>query len=311
MKFPALFAVTAFVSLLPPQVLSQAGTPVIVNVPGSVRTDITAINASGTMAGIYLTEPDGAVYGFIATKPDLSDYVTIDIGAPGGLTLVSGIGPDGTLVGGFCDGEDCSSPAVKLHGYLRNKSGAVTVWDHPEAGGHFTQFFDINARGQIVGYYVNRDTVPITQSGFLLDRIGADPVPIRYPDSDYLTFPYGINLQGTVVGEVRPRSAPVNETTAFIWRGGAFTLFAVPDGSGGTYGTLATSINDRGEIVGAYWLPEPWRTVGFRLRAGVVTSVTVQGKGVRVNAINNAGTMVGICYEYLGPAKIEGLIVPK
>jgi uncharacterized membrane protein len=290
--------------------LSQAGTPIIVSIPGSIRTDITAINASGTMAGICLMEPGGAIYAFLATKPDLSDYVTIDIGAPGGQTLASGIGPDGTLVGSFCDGEDCSPP-MKLHGYLRDKSGAVTVWDHPAAGGHFTQFLDINARGQIIGYYMNRDTVPITQSGFLLDRIGAEPVPIQHPDPNYLTFPYGINLQGTVVGEVRLLSAPVNESLAFVWRGGALTLFAVPDGSGGTYGTLATSINDRGEIVGAYWLPSPWRTVGYRLRAGVVTSVTVEGKGVRVNAINNAGTMVGICDEYLGPAKIEGLIVPK
>lgn len=115
-RFPALFAVTAFVSLLLRPAHSQAGTPITVSIPGSIRTDITAMNASGTMAGIYLTEPDGAVYGFIANKPDLSDYVTIDIGAPGGLTLVSGIGPDGTLVGGYCDGEDCSSPAVKLHG---------------------------------------------------------------------------------------------------------------------------------------------------------------------------------------------------
>lgn len=158
---------------------------------------------------------------------------------------------------------------------------------------------------------MNWETAPFKQSGFLLNDIGSQPIPIKHPDPDFYTVPYGINSHGTVVGEVRRPGVPVYVSQAFVWHGGALTLFALPDGSGGTYGTIATSINDRGEIVGAYYPPDPWRMVGYRLRAGVVTSVMLEGKGVRVNAINNAGTMVGICYDEPGPAKIEGLIVPK
>lgn len=97
MKSSTFLSFTACVSLLAWPALPQADTPLIVNIPGSDRTDLTGINASGTMVGIYLQGSD--VYGFIATKPDLSDYVTIDIGAPGGQTFVSGIAADGTLVG--------------------------------------------------------------------------------------------------------------------------------------------------------------------------------------------------------------------
>jgi len=311
-KLSRVFPCLACVSWLAAPALPQAGTPIIVSIPGSTRTDITAINASGTMAGVYQTAD--AIYGFTATKPDLSDYVTIDIGAPGGLTLISGIGPEGTLVGSYCDGEDCSpgGPVVGLRAFLRRKSGAVSVWEYPAPGASFTRFLGINARGQIVGMYVNQDSVPC---GFLLNKFGSDPIPIQYlhpefPQPEFLTVPNGINSQGIVVGEIRRRTDPTT-SWGFVWDGVMFTLFARPDGSGGSYGTMASSINDRGDIVGAYWLPDPWRLVGFHLRSGLYRDVAVEAKSVRLNDINNAGTIVGICYDDLLPVKIEGLIVPK
>jgi hypothetical protein len=150
------------------------------------------------MAGFYQTAD--AICGFTATKPDLSDYVTIDIGAPGGKTYIYGIGPEGTLVGAYCDLGECPEigPEARIRAFLRKKLGAVSVWEYPGRGGRFTRFRDINGRGQILGDYLDpwaEPAAPPVLSGFPLNRFDSDPIPILYPDPAYSTIPNGINCR--------------------------------------------------------------------------------------------------------------------
>jgi uncharacterized membrane protein len=67
------------------------------DVPGSSSTNVSDINAAGTIAGTY--EVKGISHGFIRER---ESYTTLD--APGAVsTFANGISDDGTVVGAFTD----------------------------------------------------------------------------------------------------------------------------------------------------------------------------------------------------------------
>jgi uncharacterized membrane protein len=99
---------------------------------------------------------------------------------------------------------------------------------------------------------------------------------------------YGINNAGQIVGSVGG--------SGFLRSGGISTTINAP----GTYGTILTSINDSGQIVGISFPNRDPRApdAAFLLDGGSFSSITPRIPGVLIfsvspNGINNAGTIVG------------------
>jgi probable HAF family extracellular repeat protein len=132
-------------------------------------------------------------------------------------------------------------------------------------GAQFTNAFDINNAGQIVG--ASFETTGA--HGFLLT--GGVFTTIDVPGAAD-TFASGINDAGQIVGMFNgPISSPDFFQLGFLNTGGVFTTIDVP---GAIFGTQAFGINDAGQIVGGFTDATPTGH-GFLLTGGVFTTIDV------------------------------------
>jgi uncharacterized membrane protein len=133
-----------------------------IDVPGSVNTTLSSINASGQIVGRYLDSSNHS-HGFL---DDHGVFTTIDV--PGSVnTIAFGINVKGQIVGTY---EDSSA---HLHGFL-DDHGVFTTIDVP--GSVNTEASGFNVKGQIVGSY---DDSSGQTHGFVATPIhGADPVNV-------------------------------------------------------------------------------------------------------------------------------------
>jgi subtilisin family serine protease len=246
----------------------------IIDAPGAVRTEASAINDTGQIVGSFL-DSTGATHGFLRDT-DLS-FTIIDV--PGATvpvgTLASGINNAGQIVGTFGD-------VRGDHGFLRNTDGSFTTFDHPDGIVGFTSASGINNRGQIVGSF--SDAGP--RHGFLLSGGSFTTINVRDMFGNVLdTNASGINNAGQIVGSFRD----------LFFRGflrdtsGSFTMIDVPGG----FQTEAFGINGTGQIVGGF-LTSTTGSHGFLLSGSSFTTFDVPG-GFQTQArgINNSGQIVG------------------
>jgi uncharacterized membrane protein len=114
--------------------------------PGSLRTEPTAIDQKGHIAGNY-TAADGD-HGFLR-KPN-GQIETFD---PFGSvkTIVMAMNQKGQITGYYATTDGV------YHGFLRDKNGEIETFDALE-GNTFPQ--DINDLGEIVGYYQDANSAP-------------------------------------------------------------------------------------------------------------------------------------------------------
>jgi probable HAF family extracellular repeat protein len=189
-----------------------------------------------------------------------------------------------------------SDNGAQVRGFLLDRSRYVRL-DVP--GAVTSQAFDINDRGQVVGYY---GVAGGKVQGFLRDRSG-DITTVDVPGAAG-TQPFDMYNRGQVVGlflDAAPGAdgtVPPNTIHGFVWSKGSFRTIDVP----GATGSGALDINDRGEIVGGYQDAQG-RTHGFRLRKGVFTTIDPPGAvdvpgspGFAATApfgISNRGQVVG------------------
>jgi probable HAF family extracellular repeat protein len=154
------------------------------------------LNNRGQIVGFYLDAGAEAVRGFVLdTSHDDplagGDFPTIDF--PGAVeTLAAAIDDHGQVAGAYGDTEGTQ------HGFLRDKKGAFTTIDHPDAAPGIdagTLLLGANNRGQIVGQYLDAD---LRCHGFLLSR-GAFTA-IDDPDALSTTGAGDINDRGQIVG---------------------------------------------------------------------------------------------------------------
>ena len=96
----------------------------------------------------------------------------------------------------------------------------------------------INARGQIVGVYIDAARAP---HGFLLDRGVCTTIDVPGAQG---TQPNDINNRGQIVGQYEAGGA----VHGFLLDRGTFTTIDAP---GAPRATQVIGINDRGEMVGA------------------------------------------------------------
>ncbi len=110
------------------------------------------------------------------------------------------------------------------------------------------------------------------------------------------TSPNGINDSRTVVGTYSVTQICVRTFCAtpygFIWNNGTFTSISFP----GSNGTMATAINNSGQIVGNYTTVAltPQKSNGFIYKGGTFTTLNVSGAVLtQPKGINNSGQVVG------------------
>jgi uncharacterized membrane protein len=264
---------------------SPSGSFTTFDPPGSISTSVNSITPSGGIVGTYCeTTADCArfrYHGFVRAKQ--GSFTTFD--APGsGSTIIfelysagfpPSINPAGAIVGSYYDASH------NEHGFLRDKSGAVTTIDIP--GAFVTEVLAINPTGVIVGDFFDQTSCP----GFIL-----------FPDGSITTIDTpgelacgagsgpigGINPAGAVAGGT-------GDTTCLVPLGyvrtpdGTITTFSDPF-SGPFPGVQPTAINPAGSITGYFS-----RAAFLRTPDGAIT--TFNGPGTFPNAINPAGAIVG------------------
>jgi uncharacterized membrane protein len=168
----------------------------------------------------------------------------------------------------------------------------LTTIDVP--GAVSTSARSINARGQVVGFYLTRAQFPHA-SGFLW--IDGAVTPIAIPGA-VGTMPAGINDRGQIVGTYELPGDPGNDPRklrGFVLDGSRFQPVLVP----GSVGTTINGVNNRGDVVGEYYASGPQGAVGghhgFVLSRGTFTEVAVPGAIVtQPMAIDENGRITGV-----------------
>ena len=178
-----------------------------------------------------------------------------------------------------------------------------------------TVYSGINNRRELVGGYYVAGATPDARGFYPLDAhraVVADRHG-RYRSVDVpgaqITLATALNDRTEVVGQYIDAGAvpdaqgrlPAGTVHGFLWHRGEVTIIDVP----GSPLTQPLAINDRGDIVGAYFEADvdphdPYayydtgRLRGFVLRDGEFTPVDFPGgEGTKVSGINDGGQMVG------------------
>ena len=140
------------------------------DVPNALNLFVTSINDGGDVVGGFQdTSQGGKTRGFLWDKT--GNIVTFDApnasAAAGGGTQVTSINNGGKVAGYFQD----ASQGNKGRGFVRDRNGAVTVFDAPNAStvvGQGTWTTGINDDGDIVGSF--QDTSQGKTRGFVRSR---------------------------------------------------------------------------------------------------------------------------------------------
>lgn len=205
--------------------LLDGGRFTTIDVPGALRTLALRINARGQILGNYEDERGGC-HGFLL---DDGRFEAIDV--PGSPTQAIGLNDRGQVAGTYiADGV--------FHGFLFDK-GVYTTIDVP--GALQTSVLDINARGQILGVYLDAGG---TTRAYLRTAKGS-LTTFAFPDA-VMTVPFGINNRGHVVGYYLDADQVRH---GFLFKNGTYTTIDHPLASSDSH---AHDVNDRGQIAGFY-----------------------------------------------------------
>jgi uncharacterized membrane protein len=137
------------------------------------------------------------------------------------------------------------------HGFIRAADGAMITFDAPGAGTGIykgTLGMSINTTGAVAEFYYDATEF---HHGFVRAATGA--VTTFDDPGAGGTAAYGINAEGSIVGDAEFLVGPQRTTVAFGFvraaKNGAITTFHAPHADQ----TLPYGINALGAIVGYYW----------------------------------------------------------
>jgi hypothetical protein len=216
------------------------GRVTLLDVPGASRTEPTASNAEGWVAGTYMMPLTAEQHGFLQ-RPG-HPLVTFDI--PGIFAgTVIGIDATGRIFGAF------GAETGAVHGYIRTLDGGFTTIDPPDIGGFpgvacprcpGTYPRGSNALGRSVGIYGSSTA----EHGYVRTA-GGTFFDIDVPGASR-TVPVAINLEGQVAGTYFGSDFLFHP---FVMRpDGSFHSFDVF----GSQSVGVTDINVQGYVLGYY-----------------------------------------------------------
>jgi hypothetical protein len=267
-----LLAMASLASLIAVQSSAHQANATKFSLPhGTIGLSLTAPNASGDVAGVYLTGGKyfSHSYGFVRSAD--GTFTTIDVTKSfRHNTLAEAIDDDDDVVGQY---EDKQNSGIS-HGFLRTPDGKLSSFDGP--GAYDTLPFDVNARaGEMVGSYYTQDG----NHGFIRTLDGKFTT-IDYPGGEGGTYPLSVNALGQITGTYRD--------SALVRHG----FLRQPDGSLQTIDppnsvdTDNVVINDKGRISGIYQDGSTGTYYGFALDRG--TFYTFDQYFSRLNAHGQA-----------------------
>ena len=256
-----------------------------VDYPGSVFTDVRAINNSGRIVG-YASFDNVNFFSFYYQG---GAFTTLPA-APGALQISAlGVNDAGVIVGAA--GLTATGP---LEGFIFN---AGTYAFFAEPGWDSTYARAIANSGIVTGFTQSADGS--ASSGFIYSPFTSVFTDITIPGS-VLTIAQGINTAGQVVGSANVPGA-----------GGAQSFLRQPDGTlalfrVGTAPTRARAINDVGLIAG--WMTVGGVNQGFVGTSGGFETLMVPGSdSTYPEGLNNSGQVSGL-YTTGGDTVTHGFI---
>jgi hypothetical protein len=209
-----------------------------VGVHGAVQTQVTGLNDSGVLVGLFSRSnkpSDVNGYAGFYLKNGAAHKVSFPTGnntRPAFNELV-GINNAGIAVGDFVDASG------SLHGYRYNINthhfARITI-----AGVHSLTATAINGVSTVVGYYTNASGRIVS----FLRRANGQLVTFAKAGADE-TQAFGINKGGVIVGAYTIG----NSSFGFIWQAGNFRMLNDPNGVGST---VINGINNADDLVGFY-----------------------------------------------------------
>ena len=205
------------------------------NFPGSLQTQVVAINDSGDTAGFW-ADADGNNFGFIEWNGVFTSYRNPHTGG-GTVNQLLGINDRGIAVGFYTDATGVA------HGYQLNQAtGRYSAVVPPSCANVFAT--GINNRGDVVGYCTGGNGAVI---GFI--RAGHTYSEFAYPNQGSTT-PFGINDKAEIVGAyVDTYGATHGFTLKSPLTNAHWTSLDDPNGIGTTF---VNGVNDMGDLVGFY-----------------------------------------------------------
>ncbi len=230
----------------------------VINYPGAKSwTSVRAINRRGEFVGFF-NDNDGKLHGYISKNERTLHFTRLDY--PGAAqTLVLGINNRGVVVGTYSDGEGTQHGFVRFPASLPRREPRWISIDAPDAVADPTMFYEFGSRLK--------------------------------------TSAFSINDNGDIVGQYADAEGIGH---GFMLREGRYRAVDVPnafDAPGGDGGTMATHINNRSEIAGAFGGTMPDNSLirlGFVKSAGRYTPLAPAGSiYTQAYAISDNGIVGG------------------
>lgn len=276
----------------------------------SIDTQPLSVNTNGSVVGWYTITENGDPRGFLRSASGTMTLFDVPKAKCG--TVPRSINRMGVIAGGFND-NNCNE-----HGFIRAVDGTFTTFD--VSGATETAPLSINDSGEIAGFYNSgseqhgflrtadgkiepfdpkgsTETIPqsINKSGVIAGTYNASSGFVRATDgtitsfnvNDEATYANCINDAGYVVGEYF-----TNDTFDGFLRtpGGGITTI-IPNG---TIETVATAINDKQVITGAYSTADGMQHGFTRSAKGGYTTFDPAGSAdTYPESINKAGAITG------------------
>lgn len=205
------------------------------NFPGSVQTQVTAINNLGDTAGFWI-DANGNNFGFIKWQGRFTSYRDPHTGK-GTVNQLLGLNDEGIAVGFYTDANGIN------HAYALNRSTGKFNAIVPTDGTNAIAT-GINDKGDVVGFYTETNGSVV---GFLLK--GETFTELEFPNATSTT-PFGVNVFDQVVGSYVDSAGLMhgfllsNPLKQAHWQ-------SIDDPNGvGT--TTVNGINDHADLVGFY-----------------------------------------------------------
>ena len=197
--------------------------------------------------------------------------------APSGYTLsmVQGVGDDGTVVGQLIDNK-----TLEYVAFTRSSSGVFSEYAAPKSAS--TWLYGRNGSGVNAGFYQD-SAYPGHIHGFLLQ--GSTFTAVNHPNAPN-TWLFDINQPGAAVGSF---SASGSVVKGFLLANGKYTTIAYPKAQL----TYAMGINDNSQVVGSYF--DGVVQNGFSWKSGNFTTINFPKAkyGTVLTGVNNSGVIVG------------------